>query len=61
MTGGITDGQQDRFIVVAGLGQSFFIPGIPVHWVVSVLQKVRASCVYQVISVVRIMHWVASK
>ena len=41
VTGGITDGQKNGFVLPLGPGESLRPPGIPVHRVVCVLQQVR--------------------
>jgi len=39
---GIADGEENGLVLGGGLVESFIPPGIPVHWIVGVLKKVRA-------------------
>ncbi len=41
MTGGISDREEDRFVFLACLRESFFAPRIPIDRIVSVLEKIR--------------------
>ncbi len=41
VTGGIADGEKNRFILLFGPGKGFFTPGIPIHRVIGVLQQIR--------------------
>ena len=43
VAGGISDGQQNGFVLVAGFGQGLRSPGLPMDRVISVLQKIRAG------------------
>jgi hypothetical protein len=43
VTGGITDTQQDRFVFTLGLGKCFLAPGMPVNWIVGMLQEIRTG------------------
>lgn len=38
MTGGIADGEEDGLVFLLGFGKGFVTPGVPIYWVVSVLQ-----------------------
>ena len=40
VTGGITDREKDRLVLLARFREGFFAPWIPVHRIVSVLEKV---------------------
>jgi hypothetical protein len=40
MTRRITYRKQHRFIFGFGFGEGFCAPGIPIHWIVRVLQKI---------------------
>ena len=42
VAGGITDGQKDRFVLLAGKLKCFFRPGVPVDRVMGMLQKIGA-------------------
>jgi hypothetical protein len=49
MTGGITDGEEDRLVFFFGFLKRFLAPGIPVYRIPGVLQEVRTFFVDQVI------------
>jgi hypothetical protein len=42
MAGGITDRKEEGFVLFLGLLESFLAPGIPIHRVVGVLEKIGA-------------------
>ena len=41
MTGGVADGEEDGLALGAGFRERLFAPGVPVHRIVRVLQKIR--------------------
>ena len=43
VAGGVADGQHDGQVAPGGFGEGRLAPGPPVHWVVRVLQQVRAG------------------
>ena len=53
VAGGVADRQQDRFIFGLGAGQGLLAPGVPVHRVVGVLQKIGAGLLEQPVPVLR--------
>ena len=42
VTGGITDGEQDGFVFVSGQSNGLFVPRMPVHGIIGMLEQVRA-------------------
>jgi hypothetical protein len=47
MARGVADAEENGFVFFLRSRQSFFSPGVPIHWVMSVLQKIRARFVNQ--------------
>jgi hypothetical protein len=51
MTGGVTDGNEDGFVLFFGPLESVLTPGVPVHRIVGVLEEVRTLFVDQPVGV----------
>ena len=49
VTGGITDGEKNRFVLFAGKVKCVFRPGVPVDRVIGVLQKIGTFFMYELI------------
>jgi hypothetical protein len=47
MAGGIADTEKNGFILPLCTTQSLLSPRIPIHWIMSVLQKIRAGFMNQ--------------
>jgi hypothetical protein len=47
MARGVADAEENGFVLFLGSSESFFSPGVPIHRVMSMLQKIRASFVNQ--------------
>jgi hypothetical protein len=47
MARGVADAEENGFVFFLGSSESFFPPGIPIHRVMSMLQKIRAGFVNQ--------------
>ena len=45
VAGGVADAEEDRLVLGAGAGQGHLAPGIPVHGVVRVLEKVGTGLI----------------
>jgi hypothetical protein len=61
MTGGISDTKKDRFILGACFGQRIFVPGVPVHRVVSMLKQIWGGFVDQTVGVFVVSHAIPFK
>ena len=53
VTGGITNREKYRFVLMPRFGKGVFAPGIPVHRIVRVLEKVRGLLVREPVRVAR--------
>jgi hypothetical protein len=40
VTGGVSDTEEDRFVLGERFGKGFFAPGIPIHGVVGMLEEI---------------------
>ena len=43
VTGAVADGEEDGLVLFAGLREGLVAPGVPVDWVLGVLQEIRAG------------------
>ena len=50
MAGAVPDAEKDGFVLNFGLLQSFPSPGVPVHWIVRVLQEIGAGLAPQMVA-----------
>jgi hypothetical protein len=41
MAGGVTDGEKNGLVFLFGSAKSFFVPGIPVYGIFSMLKEIR--------------------
>jgi hypothetical protein len=51
MTGGITDREQDRLVLLLGARQCLRTPGLPMHGIFPVLEQIGAGFAVEVVSV----------
>jgi hypothetical protein len=54
VTGVVADGEEDGFVLNPGPMERLLTPGVPIHRIMRVQQKVRTLLVYQVIAVRRL-------
>jgi hypothetical protein len=47
VAGGVADTEKNGFVFFFGTMERFLSPGIPIHWIMSVLQKIRAGLMNQ--------------
>ena len=47
MAGGVADTEKNGFVFFFSPGKSFLSPRKPIHWIMSVLQKIRAGLMNQ--------------
>ena len=51
VAGRVADGEKNRFVFAARLGESFLAPGIPIDRVMGVLEKIRRLLVREAVGV----------
>jgi hypothetical protein len=57
VAGGVTDGKENRFVFRFGLCEGFIGPGMPVYRIVSMLDKIGAFFIYEVIGGHLLLLW----